>query len=30
MLDIVEDHFEVLVAEVVLDPLNQVVNVDVM
>ena len=30
MLDVVEDHFEVLVAEVVLDLLNQVVNVDAM
>ena len=30
MLDVVEDHFEVLVAEVVLDLLNQVLNVDAM
>ena len=31
MLDVVvEDHFEVLVVEVVLDLLNQVVNVDAM
>ena len=30
MLDVVEDHFEVLVVEVVLDLLNQVVNGNTM
>ena len=30
MLDVVGDHFEMHVAEVVLDLLNQVVNVDAM
>ena len=30
MLDVVEDHFEVLFVEVILDLLNQVVNVNAM
>ena len=30
MLDVVEDHFEVLFVEVIFDLLNQVVNVNAM